>query len=79
MSVRYRDHRGGFMDSMATVRELADRAALMAHLRDAYRGVLQVTEAALEVIPYCYDYRNGWQTYLITLHGQGVGYTDGPI
>jgi hypothetical protein len=79
--IRYRDHRGSLDDSMATIIELADRAALIAHLRSIYdqKHFGEWPDAAVKVKPYCYDERIDWDTYIVTLNDGAVGFTDGPV
>jgi len=74
--MRFREHRGTLADSMATVVEVADRAALVAHVEN-----LLGHAADIEVKPYGgVDQRNGWDTYIVTLAGYGVlGFTDGAL
>jgi len=55
---------------MAEVVELSDLRALS--------GYLKVDIGQVNVKPYCYDDRTGWKTYLVTVDGQAVGFTDGP-
>ena len=33
----------------------------------------------IEVKPYCYDSRIDWDTYIVTVDHQAVGFTDGPV
>lgn len=85
--LKFREHRGGLAESMATVIEVPDRAALVAHVKKMlapfyFGGDI---EAGLNVEPYgcsglpLLDLRIGWQTYIVTLKGYGVlGFTDGP-
>lgn len=69
--MKYRDHRASLAESMATVREFKDRAELVAHLQRA--------DADVEIRPYVYDARTGWDTYIVTVKGVGVvGFCDGP-
>ena len=81
MAFKYRDQRGQLDDSMATLQILPDRAALIAHLRSIYdpQRFGEWDDADVEVKPYCYDERIGWDTYIVTLQGGGVGFTDGPV
>lgn len=40
----------------------------------------EVEPAHIDVSPYVFDDRNGWDTYIVTVEGYGVlGYTDGPV
>jgi len=36
-------------------------------------------ERRISVERYCYDSRIKWDTYVVTVDGQGVGFTDGPV
>lgn len=76
---RYRDHRGSLVDSLATLIEVADRDALVAHLRGLYGRFETVDAESVKVRPYCYDERIAWDTYVVTLNGGAVGFTDGPV
>jgi len=81
--MKFREHRGGYAESMATVIELPDRAALVAHVQKLlalYPGALLVTNERLRVEKYIFDARNGWHTHIVTLDGYGVlGFTNGPV
>lgn len=66
---------------MATVIDVADRAALEAvvrsHLREANELGWDLGEMRVE--PRGYDSRIGWDTHIVTVDGWGVvGMTDGP-
>lgn len=66
---------------MATVVELADRDALLKHVRGLFEPPY-FHESRLLVEPYGsgIDERNGWHTHLVVLEGWGpVGFTDGPV
>ena len=75
----YRDHRGGLAESMQTVVELKDRAALDQHIA----GLLKpwgrvVTPDQIKSSWYCQDPRIGWDTWMITVDDYGViGFTNG--
>jgi hypothetical protein len=80
--VKFREHRGGLSESMATVIDVADRRALVAYvarqLEPFYFTPAEV-DAGLAVEPYMYDSRIGWDTHIVTLKRYGVlGFTDGP-
>lgn len=78
--MKFREHRGTLDDSMATVVDLPDREALIAHcwtLLGPFKHLFK--EADLKVKPYCMDQRIGWNTHIVTLANYGVlGFTDGP-
>lgn len=78
---QYREHRGGLDESMATVREVADRDALVAHLAEGLAPYgTTVTDDMVAVEPYGFDERNGWFTHIVTIAGYGVaGFTNGPL
>jgi hypothetical protein len=78
---KVREHRGGLAESMQTVREVKDRAELLAIIQEeARRFQLDVKPEQLHVEPYGRDDRIGWDTYLITIDGYGVwGMADGPL
>lgn len=37
----------------------------------------KVSADEIELKEYCYDARNGWDNFLVTVGGMAVGYTDG--
>jgi hypothetical protein len=87
--VKFREHRGGLDESMKTLVELPDRAALVAHIKKLLAPFdwWQDIGPALHVEPYAWfdkdkpvwDERVKWHTYIVTLEGYGVvGFTDGP-
>lgn len=79
---KVREHRGGLAESMKTVREVQDRAELLAIIQEQLRPFhVDVKPEQLRVEPYGgIDERIGWDTYLITIDGYGVwGMADGPL
>ncbi len=74
----YRDHRGGLAESMETVVELKDRAALDAHIIKLLEPWMVMTPDRIKARWYCNDPRIGWDTWMITVDGYGVmGFTNG--
>lgn len=67
MSFLYRDHRGGYTESMATVQRFNNLEELIAYLiKDiAKMGVILYPET-VEIKPYGNDNRNGWDTHIVT-------------
>jgi len=67
----YRPHRGGFAESMAAavpvydLRRLADIVGC--HVND------------ISVDFYCYDTRNRWDTHVVKVDGEAVGFTSGSL
>jgi hypothetical protein len=88
--MKYREHRGGLAESMATVIELADKAALIKYLRmsfDAWNKQVpglehnfpRIDDDTVKVEKYHYDERIKWDTHIVTIEKFGpVGFTDGP-
>lgn len=81
--MKYREKRELLVESMETVIELPDFEALEAHLRERHRGTAYET-GALTVEPYGdtperrLDKRIGWDTHIVCINGNAIGYTDGP-
>jgi len=77
--MKFRQHRGSLADSMATVVELRDRAALAEYCRELLRPyAFEFPDEALKIVPYSSDARIGWDPQsLVTIEGYGVmGMTD---
>jgi hypothetical protein len=87
--MKFREHRGTLEDSMKTIVELPDRAALIAHCRKLLAPYgFEFQNSWLHVEPYAWfdsekphwDARIKWHTYIVTLDGYGVlGFTDGRV
>lgn len=71
--MKFRPQRGGLAEAMKEVVELDGMDALKARLRS-----LGWPDGYVRVEPYAYDARIGWDTYIVTIDGNGVGFTDGP-
>lgn len=81
--MKFREHRGGYDDSMATLVELPDRAALVEHVDNLHACFIHPYDfSKMQVEPYYMqrDTRCGWkETYIVVLPGYGpIGYTDTP-
>lgn len=80
--MKYREHRGGLSDSMATMVEVNGLQGLLWHLSkraETYPSFPVVSEKTVHIEPYGFDDRIGWDTHIVTLDGYGVlGFTDGP-
>ena len=70
----FRFHRGSLEDSMKTVREVKSLAEIEALLKSA--GYLP---GKIKVYDYGYDFRVGWNTYVVTVNRKHVGFTNGRI
>jgi len=58
---------------MKEVVELSDFEALRAHLVESWP---EAAHATVEVKPYKFDWRIGWNTYIVCINGDAVGYTN---
>jgi hypothetical protein len=76
--VHFRSQRGSLEESLRTTVEIADRAALVAHLRRTL-APMPVHGRDVAVRYYTFDERIGWPTYLVTVEKKAVGFTDGKI
>lgn len=83
--MKFREHRGRLTDAMTTVVELTDRAALDEYLRKWFADYCAAIDLpcgplpAVQVKPYAFDDRIGWDTHIVVIEGIGpVGFTDGP-
>jgi hypothetical protein len=79
--MKFREHNGLLDDSMQTVVELPDGAALLQHLQNLLAPWdFPVTPETLHVTHYAYDARIHWDTYVVTLDKYGVlGFTNCPV
>jgi hypothetical protein len=79
--MKFREHRRFLDEAMETVVEVADRAALVEHIRTLLEPWGRtVTDGDLVIAPYAHDDRIGWDTYIVTIKGYGViGFTNGPL
>lgn len=73
--VKYRDHRSGLAESMATERAVSCIDELMEHLRST--GYPDVTAEQLAFLPQGFDKRTGWNSHLVTVDRAPCGYSDG--
>lgn len=71
---KFRFHRGGLAESMATSTEVDGIAALAEVLSGA-----GWPPGKIDIKPYGHDARVGWDTHIVTLDGAAVGFTDGPL
>ncbi|HKC01397.1 MAG TPA: hypothetical protein VKD23_21615 [Terriglobales bacterium] len=67
----FREQRGSLEESLRTLVTLKDWPELVAHIRRLF-SLFPVAEEEISVEPYGYDARIGWQTYIVTIRGQGV-------
>ncbi len=79
--MKFREHRGGLEDSMATTVEIDGMDGLLSHIRklaEPWPTFPPVTSQTVHIEPYGgVDQRTGWDTHIVTLDGYGVlGFTD---
>ncbi len=68
--IKYRDHRGGFIESMETVRLFESTDQLFAHLDKTYGlGIKKVVEIKFKYI--IKDERIAWETYYVLQRFKG--------
>lgn len=72
----YRDHRGSLSDSMKTCREIKSMDELRTHLENIFDPYPVGT---ITVKPYAYDHRIEWETYVVCVEGNAVGFSNGPM
>ena len=73
--MKYRPHRGSLKDSMREVVELPSIDALKEHLR-----LMGWPDGVVLIEKYGgFDDRIGWDTYIVTIDGEAVGFTDSEL
>jgi hypothetical protein len=70
--IKFREHRGTLAEAMETVIEVDASLAALASL-------LKVKPKQVKVEKYMYDDRIGWDTHIVTVDGEAVGFTNGPV
>ena len=77
--MKFREHRGGLEESMATVVELNSKKEFCDYVGKLARRIVPLEECTLSFREYGFDSRIGWDTYLVVLDGHGpIGMLDGP-
>ena len=79
--MKFREHRGGLGESLATMIEFQTRTELARHL-NKIRPDLLISGAILEAKPYAGDdNRIGWKDVHILVSDKGsvIGFIDGPM
>lgn len=74
--VIFREHRCYLEDSMKTVVEVESLDQLRKHI---YKVIPECRGAIIEVKEYAYDDRIKWNTFLVTVDGRAVGFTNGEL
>jgi hypothetical protein len=75
--MKFRFHRGGFEESMATTIEVSSMAELQIHIHTHWADRVDPPHN-IRFEHYIYDPRNGWDTWLVMAdHPSGVTYPVG--
>lgn len=79
--MKFRPVRGGLATAMKEVQEFNTLEELKHIVFEETRGYVFDGSTDVKVRKYGQgvDVRIGWDTYLVTLNGEPVGYTDGPV
>lgn len=65
------------MDTVTTVATMEELRAVLESTPWTSGGVF--SKATIAVKPYAYDSRIDWDTHIVTVNGNAVGFTDGPL
>ncbi len=77
---KFRCHRVGLAESMETVVEFdGSKEALMAVLETTALPFPSLDLSQIDVEYYGHDERIGWDTYIVTVKENAVGFTDCPV
>lgn len=74
--VKFRFQRGLLSDSMKTVVEVADLSELLAVVQESFPIA---SDSNIAIAKYYYDGRIGWDTHIVCIDCNGIGFTDGPV
>lgn len=74
----FRWHRGGLSESMATATPCTSLVALVSILRQRPKYE-RLTTDRVGVEFYARDERIGWASHIVTVDGNAVGFTNGPL
>lgn len=75
--MKYRPQRGSLKESMESVVEFSgSKVDLLKILRREFKDIISDD---VTVKPYIYDDRIGWDTYIVLIKNNAIGFTNGPI
>lgn len=74
--VSFRFHRGTLSDSMTTMVDVIDLSDLLTIVQGLFPAA---SHSNITVAEYCYDERVGWDTHIICIDCEAIGFTDGPV
>lgn len=75
--LQFRWQRGSLAQSLTTVVEFKCMADLVEILNQEL--LIKTDHTKVGVSRYTHDLRTGWNTYIVTVNGEGVGFTNGPV
>lgn len=75
----YRTHRGTLVASLLTTRHMKSFADLKRHLRHMDFFFMGIDNLEVKKYGEGIDKRIGWDTYVVTINGNAVGFTSGPV
>lgn len=75
----FRFHRGSLEESMKTCVEVSTIESLLRVIEIEFECIIPLNAATLESKLYCYDSRIKWDTYLVSIGGMPVGFSNGPL
>lgn len=73
--MKFRPHRGSLDDAMRLAVEIEPEDLIATLQKELWEPV---SPKDVHVKPYHYDRRIDWDTHMVLVHGQIVGFTDGP-
>ncbi|MEK6883043.1 MAG: hypothetical protein AABY22_25690 [Nanoarchaeota archaeon] len=77
--MKIRKHRRFLFESMETVKEIEPNKESIRKFFTENEDFPEIYEGNIEVEPYGFDKRIGWDTYIVCINGKAVGFTDGPL
>lgn len=75
---KYRDHKGSLEESLKTVQEFNNRTELVDYLKTNLPEI-KFSGEDVSIDPYTYDERLKWDVHVVTISGDAVGFTNGPV
>ncbi|MEN3145698.1 hypothetical protein ABCW43_00125 [Neorhizobium sp. IRAMC:178] len=75
----FREHRAGLSQSMETVVSFENKTDLIHVINSRYPELSPVALDDVEARPYGFDGRLGWNTHIVIVRGQAVGFTDATV
>ena len=74
---KFREQRRLLVESMETVKTFKSKKDLIKHLKKIWGPFrIKVTKKNLKIEPYYFDKRINWNTHIVLLDGNVIGFTD---